>query len=156
MTFLSEPRISPAPGGDQLWRLDDALIYQCAELGRFTVKPGAITDGASIPRPLWPLLGSPMRDGRVLRAAIVHDQLYCTVGIDGRLTRAQCDALFRRALQCAGVPLLKAWVYWLGVRLGGWVGWRNYAKHTERIKQQLALIELESANNIPTGIRLGG
>ena len=77
-----------------------------------------------------------MRDWRVLRAAILHDQLYCSLGLDGQLSRADCDAVFRRALLAAGVPAYKAWLYWLGVRAGGWVGWRRYARDPQQARSR--------------------
>ena len=144
MTFLSYPIISPRAASPRRYELCEDLIYQDAKLGRFTIKTGADTDGASIPRALWTFVGSPLSDSRVLRAAIVHDQLYCTVGINGKLTRAQCDALFRRALIAAGVPTYRAWVYYTGVRAGGWLGWRQYAKYPARVQHQLKFIKWSS------------
>ncbi|MEA1053430.1 DUF1353 domain-containing protein, partial [Lamprobacter modestohalophilus] len=117
------------------------LVYRDTSLGTLTVQPGALTDGASIPRLLWTLVGSPMRDWRVLRAAILHDQLYRSLGVDGQLKRAECDAVFRQALIAAGVPAYKAWLYWSGVRIGGWVGWRRYAREPAQVKREVRLID---------------
>lgn len=54
--------------------------------------------------------------GYGMRAAILHDWLY-TAGV---LSRAECDAVFYRALTTGdGTARWRASVFWLGVRLGG-------------------------------------
>jgi len=54
--------------------------------------------------------------GYGMRAAILHDWLY-TAGI---LSRAECDAVFYRALTTGdGTARWRASIFWLGVRLGG-------------------------------------
>jgi hypothetical protein len=142
MTFLSDPVLAPALNSHYLAILKEPLIYSDPDIGTLTVQPGALTDGASIPRLLWTLVGSPMADWRVLRAAILHDQLYRSLGINGQLSRAACDELFRRALIAAGVPAYKAWLYWAGVRAGGWVGWGHYRRMPPDIRQrETALID---------------
>jgi hypothetical protein len=140
MTFLSDPVLAPAHGSHNLAQLKEPLIYSDPDIGTLTVQPGALTDGASIPRLLWTLVGSPMADWRVLRAAILHDQLYRSIGINGQLSRAACDKIFRRALRAAWVPTYKTWLYWLGVRLGGWIGWMRYASDPHESARQLAYI----------------
>ena len=144
MGFMSDPIIRAQASDYRRFQLCEALTYEDDFWGRITVKPGASTDGASIPRLLWTLVGSPLSDSRVLRAAIIHDQLYCTLGLDGKLSRESCDAVFKRALIAAGVPKYRSCIYWAGVRTGGWVGWRNYAKHPSRVREQLAFIEWSS------------
>ena len=57
------------------------------------------------------------------KAAVVHDYLYATRGLDGRYSRAQADAIFRRALGELAVPLWKRTLLWAAVRLGGAGGW---------------------------------
>lgn len=141
MAFLSDPRLAPVAGFSHLWRLTDPLVYRDAEVGTLSVQPGAVTDGASIPRLLWTLLGPPMRDSRVLRAAAIHDQLYRSLGIGGHLQRAACDEIFRCALLAAGVPAHKAWLYWAGVRLGGWLGWSLYGRNPEKARAEARLID---------------
>lgn len=57
------------------------------------------------------------------KAAVVHDYLYATKGLDGRYSRAQADGVFRSALAALGVPLWKRTLLWAAVRLGGAGGW---------------------------------
>jgi len=54
--------------------------------------------------------------GYGMRAAILHDWLYTA----GALPRADCDAVFYRALTTGdGTARWRAAIFWLGVRLGG-------------------------------------
>lgn len=54
--------------------------------------------------------------GYGMRAAILHDWLYTV----GTLSRAECDAVFYRALTTGdGTARWRASIFWLGVRLGG-------------------------------------
>jgi hypothetical protein len=48
-------------------------------------------------------------------AATVHDWLYAT----GAVRRKQADAIFYRALRAEGVARWRAWLFWVGVRIGG-------------------------------------
>lgn len=43
----------------------------------WTAKKGAVIDGASIPRPFWRLVGSPLR-GKYRYASVIHDY-YCVI-----------------------------------------------------------------------------
>lgn len=135
MPFLNDPVVRPANGKNR-WLLIEHFQYEDTYFGLFTVLAGAITDGASIPRLLWTFLGSPMIDSRVFRAAVVHDQLYCSNGIIGQLSRKSCDAIFRRALIEAGVSQAKAWLYYSGVRSGGWVGWNRYKRNPHLVRAE--------------------
>ncbi len=82
------------------------------------VPDGFVTDLASVPRPFRNVLDI---NGRSRRAAVLHDFLYT----EQKLTRAECDAIFRKALIAEGVSIAGRWIYWSGVRLGGWVAWGN-------------------------------
>lgn len=84
------------------------------------VPAGFVTDFASVPWGFWnfePPLGD------ACKAAVVHDYLYATKGLDGRYSRAQADGVFRSALAALGVPLWKRTLLWAAVRLGGAGGW---------------------------------
>lgn len=121
---MIEPHPPDAP---EYWQTTRELVVPGAEYIR--VPKGTRTDGASIPRVLWPVLGAPW-SVRYALAAVVHDYIYQVQGnvTDGAtygvtMTRRQADYLFRHLLLDAGLGRVRAWVMWLGVRLGGWVGW---------------------------------
>ncbi|OOL39357.1 DUF1353 domain-containing protein [Pseudomonas sp. FSL W5-0299] len=48
-------------------------------------------------------------------AATVHDWLYTT----GDISRKEADAVLYRALRAEGVARWRAWLFWIGVRVGG-------------------------------------
>lgn len=96
------------------WALVDQLVYQ----GRwqvFVVPAGFRTDFATVPRVVTWLVP---RFGVYTLAAILHDWL-CTEGIrSGAVTSRQADGIFRRVMRESGVPVLRRWLMWAGVRWG--------------------------------------
>lgn len=92
-----------------------------AQTPRAIVVPrGFITDLASIPRPLRGVLNV---NGRSRRAGVLHDYLYCSQPC----TRAEADAIFRRALAAEGINLVGRNTYYGGVRAAGWIYWHKRA-----------------------------
>lgn len=87
---------------------------------------GFETDGFSIPRALWPMIGSPW--DRFVPAAVVHDYLYASTGGDGAYTRKDADRVFKWLLTALGMSSVRAELMYRGVRVGGWVGWRRHAQ----------------------------
>lgn len=79
---------------------------------RYVVPAGTLTDGASIPRVLWPIVGHPM--GRYYPAAVVHDYLVRQPSTP----RAEADAVFRVLLRRLGVTWWRRAVLSAGVWLG--------------------------------------
>lgn len=73
-------------------------------------------NGASIPRALWSLVGSPYT-GDYRRAAIVHDYA-CDVGIN----RKDADRMFYHACRAGGCGVVQATLLYIGVRIGAWLG----------------------------------
>lgn len=66
--------------------------------GMVIVPRGFITDGASIPKDVWSLIGLNPFSCEVIKAAVIHDWLYCT----RPLKRSLCDKIFRRILRYEG------------------------------------------------------
>lgn len=100
---------------DGTYRLTAHVVYK----GRddvFTVPAGFVTDLASVPRLMsWlvPIAGA--HD----RAAILHD--FCCTQLEAgdlRLSAPDVDGLFRRCLRELGVPLVRRWLFYAGVRWG--------------------------------------
>jgi len=83
--------------------------------GEFTylVEANTETDLASIPKALRPFFS---RTGKNIKAAVPHDHMY---GMR-YATRKECDKLFYLMLLDLGVAKYKAWLFWAGVRAGGW------------------------------------
>lgn len=84
----------------------------------YTLPAGFMSDGASVPRPLWWFL--PPWGDRSTIAALFHDWLTELViagnPARGAETRADCDRLFRECLIDLGVSAWRAWLAWSGVR----------------------------------------
>jgi hypothetical protein len=103
-----------------VWTILQPLIYSSDVAQRvFVVPEGFTSDFASVPRiPLAFLLtGDSCHE-----AAVVHDFLYAR----GVVGRDVADAVFREAAGVSGEPGWKSWLMWAGVRLGGWIAWRNH------------------------------
>lgn len=75
-----------------------------------------VFDGASIPKPLRPLLGK-KTDKQFRIAAAFHDFLYSKTEID----RTFADEIFYMLLRLNGVGVVKATTFFLGVRSFGWM-----------------------------------
>jgi hypothetical protein len=109
MPFESD-RLVVARESDDTWRLMSTLVYRGKE-DTFVVAPGFVTDFASVPRiAVWLI----PRFGRYTRAAIVHDWLCQRMPVDP----VDVDGIFRRIMREEGVPPVKRWLMWVGVRWG--------------------------------------
>lgn len=101
-----------APVGDGRWILMEDY---------YEVPRGFITDGASIPRALWRVLGAPIAADTV-GAVIRHDYAYSTM----RVSRAEADNELYLHLRVDGVGVPRAFLYWIGVRAFGWMHYGSY------------------------------
>lgn len=96
-------------GGDH-WRVTESFRYSIGGKDAqqwVTVPAGYLTDGASVPRALWPLI-PPW--GAYGQAAVVHDLLceYLSIVDHGKpkaITRLRADEIFSEAMIVLGVPL---------------------------------------------------
>jgi hypothetical protein len=96
------------------WELVDELVY-LGSWERFVVPAGFRTDFATVPRVVTWLVP---RFGAYTLAAILHDWLI-TDGLRAEVvTSRQADGIFRRVMRESGVPVLRRWLMWAGVRWG--------------------------------------
>jgi hypothetical protein len=103
-------------------KLLEGVSYIVPELdAKIIIKPGFLTDGASIPRFFWRIIGHPFA-ADILPAALLHDALYQTE----LFPRAFCDRVFRDYLGQRGFSWWRRTAVWLGVRLGGGFVWRGH------------------------------
>jgi hypothetical protein len=123
MPFIDPlPVIEFVPLSDNV-RTRGNLVYECYRLNHtFTVPTGFISDGASIPRILWTLVGHPF-DRRWRKESVLHDWFYRTT--DHGVSRKMADKIFYDSLRDGGLRRTKAWLMYLGVRAGGWVAWKK-------------------------------
>lgn len=113
------PKLVPPREAGGAWTLAEDWRVLWRD-GSFALPAGFGTDGASIPRALWRVCGTPLDVPR-LYAALVHDWLYsggvpCT-------TRAEADAAYRDMQVALGVSRAKAWAEWAALRLFGASHW---------------------------------
>ncbi len=94
-------------------------------LTQVDVPEGFKTDGGSVPRFFWRVLGGP--NGPYREAYIPHDLLYSQAGMNAR-TRLQADNALKEIILELGGRAWQAWLVWLGVRLGGWIPWGKHKK----------------------------
>lgn len=112
MPFLSELVIRRS--GDRTWQLEEPLRY-AGDHDTWVVPQGFTTDGASVPRIVVWLIPT---FGRYTMAAVLHDW-FCVTGIREKIiSPVDADGVFRRVMRDLGVPPVKRWLMWTGVRWG--------------------------------------
>lgn len=92
---------------------------------RYIIPVGFKSDGASIPRWFWRLIGHPF-DMRYLPQAIFHDYLYNRQ----ILTRAESDRVLYEDTK-ATCSWLRRWAIYRALRWFGWIAWNNHKKANE-------------------------
>lgn len=113
MPFRTE-RIVVRRVSDTRWALVEPVHYEGAE-DAWTVPAGFVTDFASVPAVVRWLIP---KTGRHLLASVLHDYLW-HVGIpSGQISARDADGVFRRVLREDGVPPVRRWLMWAGVRWG--------------------------------------
>jgi hypothetical protein len=111
------------PGGEEVWSIVVGYFFRDKYGKKHHVEPHTITDGASIPRILWPLVGHP-RGTDIGQAAGLHDVLYR----EGVLPRKRCDEILVEGMECLGASWMKRKLVYAGIRAGGWKAWNYYRK----------------------------
>lgn len=117
MTFLHPLPVLTRPLGEcRAYRLSGALRHTDGD----EVPDGYRTDLASVPRPLHWLIPP---DGPQEAAAVRHDKRCDDLnrGVPGAHPSRDTDRDFRTDLRALGMGPIRAWVMWLGVRLGALV-----------------------------------
>lgn len=112
------------------WRVTADFGFTAKGGRRVVALAGSLTDFASTPRFLWPVL-PPTGDGPGKTygpAAVLHDVLYRSGQFaDGSgCTRTDADQVLYDAMVELQVRVLTRWAIYLGVRLGGWLTWWRY------------------------------
>ncbi|WP_232793293.1 DUF1353 domain-containing protein [Caulobacter hibisci] len=121
--FSGDPRTVWLTEGDddRRMKLIDPFSFRDAAGKVWDAPAGWVVDGASIPRALWTLVGSPYT-GDYRRASIVHDVACDRHPHDGPDRRAG-DTMFYAACRAGGCSAVQAKLLYLGVRIGStWAG----------------------------------
>lgn len=109
------------------YRLYEDYEYVHRDCFEITIKKGFHFDGASIPRLLWRVAGTPFT-GKYTVAALMHDALYSIEAFD----RKECDLTFLEIMEDYGVNWFSRITKYYAVRWFGWIVW---------LKHNLATIE---------------
>lgn len=128
---LEVPGTRTDPGASLMYLAEDFVV----QIGwRVCLAPkGMATDGASIPRVFWRLIGSPWT-GKYRRPAIFHDAGYKGLlqiksvdgdAVDVRLTRDETDGLFLALMQAEGANWFLRQTIYRAVRVCGWASWQE-------------------------------
>jgi Protein of unknown function (DUF1353) len=134
--------------GPFTWALVDDLVYQ-GRRQRFVVPAGFRTDFASVPRPVTWLVP---RFGAYTLAAILHDWLVTEGLRTGVVTPNEADGIFRRVMREAGVPVLRRWLMWAGVRWGALTDPRRRAGWLRSAPGVLLISALAAPLVVPPGL----
>lgn len=91
-----------------------------------TVKKGFDFDGASIPKWLWSIYGSPL-NGNYVVASLIHDGLYASQ----KVTKSVSDKIFLDIMKQSSVGYIKRTSMYLAVRVLGSKDWKEASKYKD-------------------------
>lgn len=100
----------------------DVLVFEDDKVGTVIVPAGFSTDFASIKtlHNVFLFIFFALVSGYGNYAAVIHDYLYTTHSVGTRaITRKEADKVLYRSLRAEGIAKWRAWLFWVGVRLGG-------------------------------------
>ena len=146
--FVGTLQLEPIGDGVH-FRVVKTYSYTDPEGHMLQADPGFSTDGASIPRSLWTLIGSPLT-GNYLFSAVIHD-----VGCDSHKYSWQIThRMFYDGMIDKGVGEHYAKLLYWGVRLGGpkWKETTVTASSPEDVKAQIAAQKGEQVGTISAAV----
>ena len=115
------PALTPVADKTDEWTVDCHWMSHCVNGRAVIIRRGFHTDGASIPRLAWRVIGHPFSKD-ILPHALAHDALYASEA----MTRRECDDWFAESMRISGVSAIKRRAIWSAVRLFGWSVWRSH------------------------------
>lgn len=100
--YSGEPVTRWSPDGRNMILVTE-LRYTDPKGEVWVASAGSVTDGASIPRYLWSLMGGPF-EGQYRNASVLHDAAYEKKNRPWQ----DCDRMFYYAMRCSGVNAVEA------------------------------------------------
>lgn len=136
------PALTPIPDTSENWEVDCHWMSPLVNERAMLIKRLFVTDGASIPRFAWHIVGHPFSKN-LLPHCLGHDALYA-----GELMpRKECDDWMFDSMAIAlhhfplGVSVRVRNEMWAAVRAGGWYVWNRHTTATvEAAKKQVRLL----------------
>ena len=117
--FSGDPKtlwIASVADSDRRMKLLEDFWFQDRHGDTWSVDAEYVIDGASIPRALWTLVGSPYT-GQYRRASVVHDKA-CDDAAGNEDARRRADRMFFEACRAGGCGWFEAMILYAGVRIG--------------------------------------
>lgn len=118
------------------WRvggvLPDGRVFE------LRIYPGAVFDGASVPRFLWRLCGHPLEVPRVA-AGLGHDWLYWAHVCD----RATADAIYKALLVAVGEGAVRVTVEYATLRLCGGSAWKSHGENDQKFARARGMLFID-------------
>ena len=91
-----------------------------------TVKKGFDFDGASIPKWLWSIYGSPL-NGNYVVASLIHDGLYASQ----KVSKSVSDKIFLDVMKQSNVGYIKRTSMYLAVTMFGGKDWKEASEYKD-------------------------
>ena len=91
-----------------------------------TVKKGFDFDGASIPKLLWSIYGSPL-NGNYVVASLIHDGLYASQ----KVSKSISDRIFLDIMKQSNVGYIKRTSMYLAVKMFGGKDWKEASEYKD-------------------------
>ena len=107
-----------------VYELKSSLSFE-NEKYKVTIKSGLMTDGASIPKIFWSIIGCPL-NGKYVGSALIHDGLYAS----HILSKEESDLLFLDMMKDNGVAKWRRKLMYYAVK---YFGKSSYYGKTEKI-----------------------
>ena len=120
---------------EDFWFIIDGVEY--------VMKAGFWWDGASIPQPLWSVIGGPW-SADIAPGALIHDILY-----GGHIfERLLCDQVLHKVNAINNMNSLKNTLVYKGVRMGGWAPYKEKSQENIIGVRKHLLINGQKASHI--------
>lgn len=117
------------------YMLRDELSFENSKY-KVTIKPGLLTDGASIPKVFWSIIGCPL-NGKYVGSALIHDGLYAS----HVLSKEESDLLFLDMMEDNKVALWRRKLMYWAVKFGGGSAYNSKsAKYIAETKNYVTVV----------------
>ena len=104
--------------------LEDVVVESLGY--KITVKKGFDFDGASIPKWLWSIYGSPL-NGNYVVASLIHDGLYASQ----KVSKSVSDKIFLDVMKQSNVGYIKRTSMYLAVKMFGGKDWKEASEYKD-------------------------
>lgn len=134
--FSGEPILTEWHDGERNMSLAQEFYYVDPKGKKWVAPAGSVINGATIPRELWSIVGSPFV-GKYRRASVIHD---VAVGEFGDYDvssqeRKKADRMFYHACRYDGCSKRFATLLYIGVRLGAWLSFKSSSNYRALIEE---------------------